>query len=194
MSQENVEAVKRAVEANNRHDYEALLEEFVPDIEWHTIFGAMFGGEATVVRGHEGLLEYLRDQDEASPCATWRRRSSATLANELSFSATFEPRGRESGIELDSPWAGVAEFKSGKVVRLRDYSTTAKPSMPPGCGVVDRLPTTFGPVRAPGAPDHPKIVTQMQQDDADTSADMAGGVRPALLPLEPALRESPRCR
>src|SRR4051795_9561178 len=86
MSQENVKAVKRAVEANNRHDYEALLEEFVPDIEWHTIFGAMFGGEATVVRGHEGLLEYLRDQAEASPCATWRRRSSTTLANEFSFS------------------------------------------------------------------------------------------------------------
>jgi hypothetical protein len=31
MSQENVEALKRAVEANNRRDYEAFLDEFDPD-------------------------------------------------------------------------------------------------------------------------------------------------------------------
>ena len=64
MSQENVEALKRAVDANNRRDYEALLEEFDPDVEWHGIFGLMFGKEATVVRGHEGLLGYVRDLDE----------------------------------------------------------------------------------------------------------------------------------
>src|SRR5439155_9178911 len=64
MSEENIEALQRAVEANNRRDYEAFLDEFDPDIEWHGIFGVMFGGEATVVRGHEGLLEYVRDRDE----------------------------------------------------------------------------------------------------------------------------------
>jgi ketosteroid isomerase-like protein len=30
-------------------------------------------------------------------------------------------RGRKSGIEMDSPYAGVAEFKNGKIVRYRDY-------------------------------------------------------------------------
>jgi hypothetical protein len=34
-------------------------------VQWHGVFGVMFGGEATVLRGHEGLLEYLRDVDEA---------------------------------------------------------------------------------------------------------------------------------
>ena len=35
MSQENVEAVKRAREAANRGDIEALLEELDPEVEWH---------------------------------------------------------------------------------------------------------------------------------------------------------------
>ena len=61
MSEDNIEALKRAIEANNRHDHEAFLEEFDPDIEWHAIFGV---GEATVVRGHQGLLEYFGDLDE----------------------------------------------------------------------------------------------------------------------------------
>ena len=38
MSQENVEAVKRGVAAYNRGDYEALLAEFDPDVEWHGAF------------------------------------------------------------------------------------------------------------------------------------------------------------
>ena len=64
MSRENVEAFKRAVEANNRNDYDALLEEIDPDVEWYGVMAVMFGGEATVFRGHAGLLEYLRDIDQ----------------------------------------------------------------------------------------------------------------------------------
>src|SRR5438034_11323623 len=64
MSQENIEAFKRAVEANNRGDYEALLAEIDPDVEWHAVFQVMFGGQATVCRGHDGVREYLWDLDE----------------------------------------------------------------------------------------------------------------------------------
>ena len=64
MSQENIETFRRAVEPNNRGDYDALLEEVDPDIEWHAVFQVKFGGKATVCRGHEGVREYLQDLDE----------------------------------------------------------------------------------------------------------------------------------
>ena len=120
MSQQNVEALKRAVEANNRRDYEAFLDEFDPDIEWHGIFGVMFGGEATVVRGHEGLLEYVRDRDEGFAVSDVQWSEFRDLGDRIVALGHVRGRGRESGIEFDSPYAGLAEFKSGKIISYRD--------------------------------------------------------------------------
>ena len=49
MSQENVEVYKRAVDATNRRDLDALLDEFDPDVEWHS---ALVGMGTEVYRGH----------------------------------------------------------------------------------------------------------------------------------------------
>jgi len=121
MSQENVEALRRAAEANNRHDYEALLDEFDPDVEWHGIFGVMFGGEATVVRGHEGLLGYLRDLDEGFAVRDVQWSEFRDLDDRIVALGHVRGLGRESGVTIDSPYAGVADFKNGKCVRYRDY-------------------------------------------------------------------------
>ena len=61
MSQENVEVYKRAVDANNRRDLDALLDEFDPDVEWHS---ALVGMGTQVYRGKEGVREMFRDLDE----------------------------------------------------------------------------------------------------------------------------------
>jgi uncharacterized protein len=121
MSQENIEALKRAAEANNRRDYEAFLEEFDPDVEWHGIFGVMFGREATVVKGHEGLLEYVRDLDEGFSVRDVQFSEFRDLGDRIVVLGHVRGRGRESGIEFDSPYGGLAEFKSGKCIRYRDY-------------------------------------------------------------------------
>lgn len=44
MSQESVEAFKRGLEAGNRGDVEALLEELDPEVEWHSALHALMGG------------------------------------------------------------------------------------------------------------------------------------------------------
>jgi ketosteroid isomerase-like protein len=121
MSQKNIEALQRAAEANNRRDYEAFLEEFDPDVEWHGIFGVMFGGEATVVRGQQGLLEYVRDLDEGFAVRDVQWSEFRDLGDRIVVLGHVRARGRESEIELDSQYGGVAEFKKGKVVRYRDY-------------------------------------------------------------------------
>jgi ketosteroid isomerase-like protein len=121
MSQENIEALKRAAEANNRRDYEAFLEEFDLNVEWHGIFGVMFGREATVVRGHEGLLEYVRDLDEGFSVRDVQFSEFRDLGDRIVVLGHVRGRGRESGIEFDSPYGGLAEFKNGKCIRYRDY-------------------------------------------------------------------------
>ena len=121
MSQENVETFKRAVEANNRGDYEAFLEEFDPDVEFQGVMGVMFGGEATVFRGHAGVVEYLRDLDEGFTVRDVQWSEFRDLGERLVVLGYVRGRGRESGIELDSQYGAVAEFKKGKVIRYRDY-------------------------------------------------------------------------
>ena len=121
MSQQNVEAFKRVVEANNSRDYGALLEQCDPEIEWHAVFGMMFGGEATVVRGHEAVLEHFRELDEGFAVRKVQCSEFRDLGERVVAFGHVRAEGRESGVALDSPWAGVADFRRGKIVGFRDY-------------------------------------------------------------------------
>jgi ketosteroid isomerase-like protein len=121
MSQENVEALQRAAETSNRRDYEAFLEVFDPDVEWHGIFGVMFGGETTVLRGHQGLLVYLRDADEAFAERDVQWSEFSDLGDRVVALGHVRGRGRGSGIDFDSPYAALAEFKNGQCFRYRDF-------------------------------------------------------------------------
>src|SRR5689334_19885022 len=67
MSDENVEAFRRGMEAYNRRDIDAFLDAFDPAVEFHPLTLAMFGQEATVYRGHEGIRQFIRDVDEVLP-------------------------------------------------------------------------------------------------------------------------------
>jgi SnoaL-like domain len=61
MSQENVDALERAVEAFNRRDVDAVLEELDPEVEWRPLFQVLLGGEATIYWGREGYRDFIRD-------------------------------------------------------------------------------------------------------------------------------------
>ena len=61
MSQENVEAFKRGLEAGNRGDVDGLLDELHPEIEWHSALHALMGGQQTVFRGHAGVRRMIGD-------------------------------------------------------------------------------------------------------------------------------------
>ena len=121
MSQENIEAFKRAVEANNRGDYEALLAEIDADVEWHVVFQVMFGGQATVCRGHDGVREYLWDLDEGFDVRHVEISEFRDLGKRIVAIGHVRGRGRVSSAELDSPISFVAEFRDGKVFRMSDF-------------------------------------------------------------------------
>src|SRR5438552_12420884 len=58
MSQENIDLHRRAVEAYNTHDAEALIALCDPSIEAHSVFAAVGGA---VYHGHDGLRRFFRD-------------------------------------------------------------------------------------------------------------------------------------
>ena len=88
---------------------------------WHGVMGVMFGGEATVFRGHAGVLEYLRDLEEGFTVRDIQWSELRDLGERIVVLGHVRGKGRESGIELDSQYGAVAEFRQGKIIRYRDY-------------------------------------------------------------------------
>jgi uncharacterized protein len=121
MSQENVEVVKRGLEAYNRRDVEALLEELDPEVEWHPALEVLMGGEATVYRGHEGVRELLRDAGETLSEIHVEFSNIQDLGDQVVAIGSIRARGKSSGAETESPLGYVAELRNGKAIRIRTY-------------------------------------------------------------------------
>jgi ketosteroid isomerase-like protein len=121
MSQENIEAFKRALEAGNRRDFDALLEELDPEVEWHPAMQALLGGEATVYRGPEGAREALRDLFDSFAELHLEISEVRDLGDRVLAHGRMRGRGTESGVEIESPWAYLLEFRNGKAIWVRAF-------------------------------------------------------------------------
>jgi ketosteroid isomerase-like protein len=121
MSEENVEIVRRVSDAYNRGDVGAMLDELHPEIEWHPWLQLQFGGGATVYRRHQGVREGIRELEEAFSEIQAEQTEIRDLGERVVAIGHHRGRGTESGAITESPLAWVVEFKSGKVIRVREY-------------------------------------------------------------------------
>ena len=121
MSQENVEAFKRAVDASDRLDVEALLSELDPEVEWHSAIWMALGGERTVYRGHEGIREFFRDISETLSELQSEYSETRDAGDLIVAIGRIRTRGTVSGAETESPIGSVVEFKNGRAIRIRTF-------------------------------------------------------------------------
>ena len=89
--------------------------------EIHPLTLAMFGQEATVYRGDEGIRQFIRDVDEVLPQIQVELLEIRDLGERIVASGRLYARGRASGVEVESPIGWVIEFREGRVIRMRDY-------------------------------------------------------------------------
>jgi ketosteroid isomerase-like protein len=120
MASENVDVMRRIVEAAGRQDYEAALEDLDPEVEIDdTDIPESTGGDSflTWVGRWDQVWESWHLEDlEVREAA--RDRAIALF--------TMVARGKGSGIELTRPDAIVASFRGGKVVKLGYYNDQAR--------------------------------------------------------------------
>jgi ketosteroid isomerase-like protein len=131
MSEENVEAYKRAVEAANRRDLEALLEELDPEVEWYS---AVVGMGSEVYRRAEGIREMFRDADETIPDAFLEVSEIRDLGDRLLSFGRLRARGMESGAQTEAPFTNWSTSRMARRLGFGPTSTPMRPSKPPGCG------------------------------------------------------------
>jgi ketosteroid isomerase-like protein len=119
MSQENVEAAKRVIDAFNRRDLDAIFECVNPDVEWFPAMQVTFGGG---LRGREGIESYVREVSD-----TWEEyrvvgQDFRDLAEDrVLVLSRIEGRGAGSGGLVDAEMGQVYDFRDGKIARVRTY-------------------------------------------------------------------------
>jgi ketosteroid isomerase-like protein len=121
MSQENVELFRRALEAFNRRDFDAVLEQLDPEAEWHPGVAASLGGETTTFRGQEEVRKGLQDLVDAFEDLHLEVSEMRDLGDRVLAMGRLRAHGTESGVEIESPWAYLVQYKSGKAIWVRAF-------------------------------------------------------------------------
>jgi ketosteroid isomerase-like protein len=119
MSQENVEIVKRLLDAINRRDRNVVDEFATPDAEFVPALEGSVEGQA--YRGREGWESYLAEIEE-----TWEELrifgdQFRDLDDRVIVLGGAEGRGRGSGVPVATPFAMILELRDGKILRSRSF-------------------------------------------------------------------------
>lgn len=119
MSQEDVDIVRRGVDAFNQRDLGVFAELAAPDFElFPALVGAVEGGS---FRGREGVTAYVEVFSEAWEELRLRADEFRDLGDGVLVLGRAEGRGRGSGVEIDSPLATIYDVRDGKIWRCRNY-------------------------------------------------------------------------
>ena len=116
---------RRAMEAYSRGDYDAAVLDFDPAIEWSVDLS--FTPDATTYHGHEGVKRCWETWAEAISGMELEIEECRGIGQDRVL-AIIRARGigAESGAPVASPrFAEVADFRDGRVVKVRVYGGVA---------------------------------------------------------------------
>ena len=127
VSRENIETVRRLIEAWNADDLDGFLAELDADVEWHPAIQPGLEGRASVYRGPDGAREIWRhDRGEAWERLTNRPEELRDLGESVLALGHLELTARSTGIEFSQEVGEVFDLRAGKIVRIRDFLTHAE--------------------------------------------------------------------
>src|SRR5215207_5321850 len=121
MSEENVELVRRAVEAFNRR--ELVFEDFDPEIEW--VEDPRYPGAETF-QGRSGVERSVQKWWDAWGEITIRLEEVIDFGDRVVIAGHTEARGHGSDVRVTAEVGGVYEFRDGKIVRVHALGSRAE--------------------------------------------------------------------
>ena len=124
MSRENVDSVRRGLEAFRRGGVEALLDFIDPEFE--TTTPAELSVEPSTYRGHDGLRRYFESFYEVMEEIRFEAEEFVDAGERVVVPTRLIARGRGTGIDTEQRLTMVWTVRGGKAVRLDSYGTKAE--------------------------------------------------------------------
>jgi ketosteroid isomerase-like protein len=123
MPRENVEIVRKAIDAFSRGDVDAFALLVTADIEWTTGLGAI---EGEVFHGREGVETYFARLNSAWESFCFLAQDYRDDGDLVVVLGALEGHSRGSAVPVVSPVGAVWELRDAKIWRLRAYLDHAK--------------------------------------------------------------------
>jgi ketosteroid isomerase-like protein len=119
MSRENVEIVRRVMEAEARGDETTIFAHYDEDILWDVSgAGGPVAGIVDTFRGHEGVRSWLRTWYEGFKDVTYEIDELADAGEHVLLALTMKGKGRASGADVTTRLYGAWTLRERKVVRV----------------------------------------------------------------------------
>jgi ketosteroid isomerase-like protein len=118
MSQENVEIVKRLIDAFNRRDVDGFAEITTADFEWITSMAAV---EGEVFQGREGIETYFGHMRDAWEEFLIIAEDYRDIGDRVLLLGRLEARGLASGVPVSTPLDILYDLRDGKISRMHSH-------------------------------------------------------------------------
>jgi ketosteroid isomerase-like protein len=122
MSRENVEIVRRAIEAYEHEGLDGSLRSYDPEIEWTSTDAYI---ERATYRGHEGVRRYLGTMEEEFDDLRIEPVELIDAGEQVISSVRISGRGKTSGAPVELTLISVDSLRDGLIYRVRNYPDMA---------------------------------------------------------------------
>jgi ketosteroid isomerase-like protein len=123
VSAENIEFVRRGLDAFNRHDLDGLRSMAAPDLVVVSLRDALEGG---AYRGADAFDRAFADFDESWEELRCEADEYRAADDRVLVTGRLIARGRASGAAVELPVAWIFRLRSGQLVHVRVYLDVAE--------------------------------------------------------------------
>jgi ketosteroid isomerase-like protein len=122
MSQENVEVVRRIIDAINRRDVDAVVEAATEDVvvDWSNSRGLLSGVHHGKEMAREAFETFLEPWDSLQ----WELEELIELGDDQVLTVSrLQMRGRGSGVQVNASGASIWTIRDGRVAAISLYQS-----------------------------------------------------------------------
>lgn len=120
MSRENVEKTRAFIDAYNRRDFDAAVENFDPEVDW--VLPALQRSDSC--KGPDEIIRFWEGLDDTFEELRLEPQEAVDAGDRVAVRLRFHGRGKGSGAELDTEmYHQVTTFRDGRMVRIEYFTS-----------------------------------------------------------------------